>query len=42
MMRTIVIGGMGVTFLAAGSVFFLIGIVAYLSRFMFGGWAWGS
>lgn len=41
MMRGMVIGGVGVTFVAAGSVFVLIGLVAYLSRFMFSGFAWG-
>jgi fatty acid desaturase len=41
MLRTMVIAGVGLTFLAAGSVFVLIGVVAYLSRLMFGGLAWG-
>lgn len=41
MMRSMAIGGVGVTFVAAGSVFVLIGLVAYLSRFMFSGLAWG-
>ena len=41
MLRSLVLGGVGVTFLAAGSVFLLIGIVAYLSTFMFNGLAWG-
>jgi len=41
LLRTLVIGGMGVTLLAAGSVFVLFGVVAYLSQLMFGGLAWG-
>jgi hypothetical protein len=40
-LRTLVLGGLGVTFLAAGSVFVLLGVVAYLSQLMFGGLAWG-
>jgi hypothetical protein len=40
-LRILVLGGMGVTFLAVGSIFILIGIVTYLSRFMFSGLAWG-
>jgi len=41
MVKTLVLAGVGVTYLAAGSVFVLIGIVAYLSAFMFSGLAWG-
>jgi len=41
MVRTLVLAGVGVTFLAAGSIFVLIGIVAYLSTLMFSGLAWG-
>jgi hypothetical protein len=41
MLKTLVLGGIGVTFLVAGSIFILIGIVAYLSTFMFSGLAWG-
>ena len=41
MMRTLVLAGVGVTFLAAGSIFLLFGIVIYLSKFMFSGLAWG-
>ena len=41
MMKTLVLAGVGVTFLAAGSVFLLVGTVIYLSRFMFNGLAWG-
>jgi len=41
MMRTLVLAGVGVTFFAAGSVFLLVGIVTYLSKFMFSGLAWG-
>jgi hypothetical protein len=41
MLKTLVLGGVGVTFLVAGSIFVLIGIVAYLSTFMFSGLAWG-
>jgi len=40
-LKAIVLGGIGVTFLAAGSIFVLIGIVTYLSTFMFSGLAWG-
>lgn len=40
-LRTLVLAGVGVTFLAAGSIFVLIGLVTYLSRFMFSGLAWG-
>ena len=40
-LRALVLGGVGVTFLAAGSIFVLIGVVAYLSTFMFSGLAWG-
>jgi len=40
-LRTLVLGGLGVTFLAAGSVFVLFGVVVYLSQVMFGGLAWG-
>ena len=39
--RTLVLTGMGITFLAAGSIFILISVVSYLSQFMFGGFAWG-
>lgn len=41
MMRTLLLGGLGVTFLAAGSVFVLLGVVAYLSTLMSSGLAWG-
>lgn len=41
MMRTLALAGVGVTFLAVGSIFFLIGAVSYLSRFMVSGLAWG-
>jgi len=41
MLKALVLGGLGVTFLAAGSIFVLIGIVAYLSTLMFSGLAWG-
>ncbi|MDA4115147.1 MAG: phage holin family protein [Thaumarchaeota archaeon] len=41
MMRTLVLAGVGVTFLAVGSVFLLVGVVASLSKFMFSGLAWG-
>ena len=41
MLRTLILGSVGVTFLAAGSIFVLIGAVAYLSTFMFSGLAWG-
>jgi len=41
MMKTLVLAGVGVTFLAAGSIFLLIGVATYLSRFMFSGLAWG-
>jgi len=41
MLKTLVLGGIGVTFLVAGSIFVMIGIVAYLSTFMFSGLAWG-
>jgi len=40
-LKTLVLAGMGITFLAAGSIFFLIGTVAYLSLFMLSGYAWG-
>jgi di/tricarboxylate transporter len=40
-LKAIVLGGLGVTFLAAGSIFVLIGIVTYLSTLMFSGLAWG-
>ena len=41
MVRTLVLAGVGVTLLAAGSIFFLFGVVTYLSKFMFSGLAWG-
>jgi hypothetical protein len=41
MVRTLVLAGVGVTFLAAGSIFVLVGVVTYFSRFMFSGLAWG-
>jgi hypothetical protein len=41
MLKVLVLGGVGVAFLVVGSIFVLIGIVAYLSTFMFGGLAWG-
>ena len=41
MLKTLVLGGVGVTFLAAGSIFVLVGIVTYLSMFMLSGLAWG-
>jgi len=41
MLKALVLGGLGVTFLAAGSIFILIGVVTYLSKFMFSGLAWG-
>jgi hypothetical protein len=41
MMKMLVLAGVGITFLAAGSVFLLVGIVTYLSKFMFSGLAWG-
>jgi len=41
MMKTLVLAGVGVTFLTAGSIFLLIGVATYLSRFMFSGLAWG-
>jgi hypothetical protein len=41
MLKTLVLGGLGVTLLSAGCIFFLIGTVTYLSTFMFGGLAWG-
>jgi hypothetical protein len=40
-LKTLVLAGMGITFLAAGSIFFLIGTVSYLSLFMLSGYAWG-
>jgi hypothetical protein len=40
-LRTLVLAGMGITFLAAGSIFILIGAVTYLSQFIFSGFAWG-
>jgi hypothetical protein len=40
-LRILVLGGMGVTFLAAGSIFILIGIVTYISQFISTGLAWG-
>ena len=40
-LKAIVLGGLGVTFLAIGSIFVLIGIVTYLSTLMFSGLAWG-
>ena len=40
-MRIFVLGGVGITFVAAGSIFILIGIVTYLSQFMYSGLAWG-
>jgi hypothetical protein len=39
--RTLVLAGMGITFLAAGSIFALLGVVAYLSQFMLIDYAWG-
>jgi hypothetical protein len=39
--KTLVLAGMGITFLAVGSIFFLIGTVSYLSLFMLSGYAWG-
>jgi hypothetical protein len=41
MLKALILGGLAVTFLAAGSIFVLVGIVAYLSTFMFSGLAWG-
>jgi len=41
MMRTLVLAGLGATFLAAGSIFVLISVVTYLSQIMFSGLAWG-
>jgi di/tricarboxylate transporter len=41
MLKALVLGGLGVTFLAVGSIFVLIGIVTYLSTFMSSGLAWG-
>ena len=40
-LKALVLGGIGVTFLAAGSIFILIGIVGYLSTFMPNDLAWG-
>jgi len=40
-LRTLVLAGVGITFAAVGSTFILIGIVTYLSQFMYGGLAWG-
>jgi hypothetical protein len=40
-LRTLVLAGMGITFLAAGSIFILMGVVTYLSQFIFSGFAWG-
>jgi hypothetical protein len=40
-LKILVLGGVGITFLAAGSVFILIGTVTYLSQFIYGGLAWG-
>lgn len=40
-LRVLVLAGLGVAFLAVGSIFILISIVTYLSRFMFSGLAWG-
>jgi hypothetical protein len=39
--KTLLLGSLGVAFLIAGSIFVLIGMVAYLSAFMFSGLAWG-
>jgi hypothetical protein len=41
MLRMLILGGIGITFLAAGSIFILLGFVSYLSQFMFSGLAWG-
>jgi hypothetical protein len=41
MLKALVLGGVGVAFLVVGSIFVLIGTVAYLSTFMFSGLAWG-
>jgi hypothetical protein len=40
-LKTLVLAGMGITFLAAGSFFILVSAVTYLSQFMFSGFAWG-
>jgi hypothetical protein len=40
-LRTLVLAGMGITFLAAGSFFMMVGVVNYLSQFIFTGFAWG-
>jgi hypothetical protein len=41
LLRILVLGGIGISFLAAGSIFILLGIITYLSQFMFSGLAWG-
>jgi hypothetical protein len=41
LMKIFVLAGIGVTFLAVGSIFMLIGTTTYLSQFMFDGLAWG-
>ncbi len=40
--RTLALAGIGITFLAVGSFFILVGIVNYLSQFIFSGFAWGA
>lgn len=40
-LRTLVLAGIGITFLAAGSFFMMVGIVNYISQFIFIGYAWG-
>ena len=40
-LRVLVIGGIGITFVAVGFIFILISTVAYLSQFMYHGLAWG-
>jgi hypothetical protein len=39
--KNLVLAGVGITFLAAGSIFVLIGAVSYLSLFVLSSYAWG-
>jgi len=40
-LKTLVLAGLGITFLAIGSIFVLIGAVSYLSLFVLSSYAWG-
>jgi len=40
-LKTLVLAGIGITFLAVGSIFVLIGAVSYLSIFVLSSYAWG-